>query len=285
MKKASIFFAAEAFLLSLCLACGPMEAAAQDCFTYELLPRRLVTSVFTADARAHRLPIAGNLDNNSIITGMGGSFPVSNISYRDVIAQFSGAGTIYSSLEHMPGHFRVATVDFFVDAYADVLVAPAFIIRGGFGHTSQHLADDASEIMGFTKSINYVRDYVQAFAIHSSATINGSLYAGAYYSYDFIIDTGNPATKYQKPWLIQCGGEGNYPLLEHITAFAAFDLKLRSELHYGTTQSFQIGIKVMRPDSDRALRFAYTYRAGLEDRGQFYDQRGIWNVVGVYFDW
>ena len=61
------------------------------------------------------------------------------------------------------------------------------------------------------------------------------------------------------------------------------DIKFKSEVEWATTQSYQIGFKILDKDP-RAIRFAYTYRTGIEDRGQFYKDRVKLSLIGVYFD-
>ncbi|MBI2429597.1 MAG: hypothetical protein HYV29_12540 [Ignavibacteriales bacterium] len=61
------------------------------------------------------------------------------------------------------------------------------------------------------------------------------------------------------------------------------DIKFRGELEYGSTQSYQVGVKSQN-QNQRAVRFAYTFRTGLEERGQFYNQRNVFHTIGLFFD-
>lgn len=210
---------------------------------------------------------------------MGGSFPVGNISFHGIEAQGSLASSIYTHLNSAGVRFQVVNVDFFVDLYLDVRLSPDATARFGWGHTSQHLADDAFESLGFSRSVNYARDYYQLFVIHRVPLLSGFVYGGTYYTYSFLIDRRRDGQ-----FLFQAGGEFlNYPVLTDAVFYCAVDVKLRSEVAYGATHSYQAGLKIIN-GSLRAVRLAYTLRTGIEERGQFYDRRSTYHLAGIFFD-
>ncbi len=247
--------------------------------TVTFLPDKKFVPAFTANGNEHRISYLKLTDRNSLIGSMGGSFPVGNISVGGIEAQGSLASSVYTRLNSAGVRFQVVDVDFFVDLMLDIRLSPATTMRFGWGHTSHHLADDAFESLGFTRSINYARDYYQWMVIHRLPILSGFVYGGTYYTYSFLIDR-----RMDGQFLLQAGGEFlNYPLLDDLTFYCAFDVKLRSELAYGSTQSYQAGVKVHN-GSLRAVRLAYTLRTGIEERGQFYDRRATLHLAGIYFD-
>lgn len=219
------------------------------------------------------------MNRKSLIGSMGGIFPMANIHFRELDAQVSIASSIYTYLNNAGIRFQVVNVDFFVDMYADIKLSPSATARVGWGHTSQHLVDDAFESLGYTKSVNYARDFYQLFLIHQVPLIKGFVYGGTYYNFSFLIDK-----RIDGEFLWEAGSEFlNIPVYGQIKFFSAVDLKLRSELAYGATQSYQAGFKVQN-ESLSAIRVAYTYRTGIEERGQFYNQRNSYHLLGVFFD-
>lgn len=86
-------------------------------------------------------------------------------------------------------------------------------------------------------------------------------------------------------FLFEVGGEFlNMPVYHSIHFYCALDFKLRSELSYGSTQSYQAGFKIQN-DALRTFRLAYTYRTGIEERGQFFNQRNDYHMIGMFFDY
>ena len=243
------------------------------------LPKQKYVSPFTANGNEHRISYNKLLNRNSLIGSMGGIFPMANIQFKGIDAQVSIASSIYTFLNSAGIRFQVVNVDFFVDMYADVKLTSSATVRIGWGHTSQHLADDAFESLGYTKSVNYARDFYQLFLIHQVPLIKGFVYGGTYYNYSFLIDK-----RIDGEFLLEAGSEFlNVPIFRPVNFYSAVDIKLRSELAYGATQSYQTGIKIQN-ESLSAMRVAYTYRTGIEERGQFYTQRNNYHTVGMFFD-
>ena len=243
------------------------------------LPHEKFVPVFTADGNAHRISYNKLTDRGSLIGSMGGIFPVANLRSNKLDAQISLASSVYTHLNNAGIRFQVVNVDYFVDVYADIRLTPLWTVRIGGGHTSQHLADDAFESLGFSRSINYARDYYQVFVIRRLPALRGFVYGGTYYTHSFLIDT-----RIDGQWLFQAGGEFlSTQLYGPLFVYTAGDIKLRGELEYGSTQSYQAGLKISG-DSYSAIRLSYTYRTGLEERGQFYNQRISRHMVGLFFD-
>lgn len=244
------------------------------------LPREKYAPVFTADGNSHRISYNKLTDRGSLIGSMGGVIPLANFRYETLDAQISLASSVYTHLNNAGVRYQVVNVDFFVDVYADIRLSRSWTLRIGGGHTSQHLSDDAFESLGFTRSVNYARDYYQLFTVHQMPAAGGFVYGGTYYTHSFLIDR-----RIDGQWLFQAGGEFiNTRLYGPLHAYAAVDIKLRGELEYGSTQSYQAGLKISG-DSFSALRLSYTFRTGLEERGQFYDQRIRRHMIGLFFDY
>jgi hypothetical protein len=107
--------------------------------------------------------------------------------------------------------------------------------------------------------------------------MGGFVYGGARLDYYSIPEVG-------KNWILQCGVEGgNIQLADGVRLYATFDIKARSEAAWATTQSYQIGTKLIEHDLS-AIRVAYTYRTGVAEQGQFYRQHIDLSLLGVYLD-
>jgi hypothetical protein len=255
------------------------QTSSEKKFSLELLPSEHIAPLFTANATEHRITISKIFEVNNYTGGMGGSFPLASAAYEGITGQLAIASTGYVYLRRTPGHLQVETIDFFVDVYADIVLGKEWTVRSGFGHTSQHFVDDAFEILEYKKSINYVRDYFKFFILKKAEIFNGFLYAGAYYNYHFVINTPT-----KNKMIYEFGSEVlNTHLTDAIILYLACDIKIHGELNNGTTQNYQIGLK-MGEEFGHMLRLAYNYRAGLEERGQFYNQRVHCNILGLYFD-
>jgi len=255
-------------------------AGALPAMDLELLPGRRIIRPFTANAVEHRMSLAKVFEENRYIGSFGGVVPLIGLGFDGYAAQFCVAGTFYTHLSAAERQFIVANGDYYVDATIDVRLSRAFSLRTGMGHTSQHLMDDALEVTKLPRSINFVRDYVQLFAVHTNPAIGGFLYAGCFYNTTFIIDEHLDGTM-----IYQAGGEGlNLSVAPMASIYVAADCKWRGESAYGTTQNYQVGIKIAREEGGRTLRCALNYRTGLEERGQFYSRRISRTSLGLYLD-
>jgi hypothetical protein len=242
-----------------------------------LLPEKKLVPSFTASGTQHRISYNEQLTRGIFIGSMGGIFPVADIRYHNLLCQISAASSIYTSLQNAGIKFKVTNVDFYVDIFFDIPISEESVLRTGWGHTSHHLADDA--IVPGLSPINYARDYYELFFVHRIHALNGFVYGGLYWNYSFLINSN-----IGRKLLPEFGGESTIgTLYQSITIYTAIDFKFRGELHYGATQSYQIGIK-SENQYFRAVRLAYTFRTGVEDRGQFYNLRNSLHTFGVFFD-
>ncbi|MBC7382609.1 MAG: DUF1207 domain-containing protein [Bacteroidia bacterium] len=243
-----------------------------------MLPNKKLVPLFTADARAHRLSIQKILENNSYLASMGGIFPIIQVQRKNKALQLCMAGTTYIGLKRYINHGSVVNTDFFVDIYADAKISDHFLMRLGTGHTSQHLSDDAIVNGGiFT---NYARDYHQLFGIYKNNKYRLFVYGGGLFNYNFKVDTIDISNKF----LFQFGFEHvPFKLGSNQYIFYAADFKWREELNYRSTQHYQFGYKYQK-NGLRALRIAYNYSTGVEERGQFYKQNITFSSIGLYLD-
>lgn len=241
----------------------------------ELFPGRRIFPLFRADALAHQLSLSRVTDNREWIGVIGGQVPIVQFAEEDFTAQIGVGASVFNRIIKTPGHITVYTVDYRVDIPVD-FEFPAFALRVGFGHISNHYADDGIEILQ-SHSINAVKDYVQADVARKVALIGGEVYAGFTYNYH-----AEPLR--DRRWIVQVGSNfGNYPLASWVNVYGAIDLKVKEEVRWGTTQSYQIGF-MTAPKGDYALRLAYTFRTGFEERGQLYDRSVSANLVTLYID-
>jgi hypothetical protein len=244
---------------------------------WTILPKEHLVPIFTADTRSHRIGLHKPLGESGIIGSMGGIFPLVKLNKWDKSAQFSAASTVYTTLETYTNRGYVVNVDYFVDFFLDVTLNAHFSLRGGMGHTSQHLADDA--LQAGLKPINFTRDYGQLFIVYNLPNQKGFCYGGGVLNSHFKtkIDFGTKT-------MFQLGFE-HWPVkwLDHNYLYYAGDIKWRGELNYGTTQNVQIGYKYMQPLS-HTLRLCLNYTSGYEERGQFYDQQRNLTTMSLYFD-
>lgn len=266
-----------AFILAL-ISIVPSVLSASE---ITLLPSARIIEPFTANAIEHRMSLAKAFDQNMYIGSLGGVFPLVSLSKEGRTAELSLAGTFYTNLSAKAHQYEVTNGDYYIDALLDLRLRPSFAVRLGMGHTSQHLMDDALEVEQLPHSINYVRDYIQLFAVKDVPALGGFFYAGAFYNYTFIINTHRDNTM-----IYELGGEAvNYPIARNLRAYIAADIKLRGESSFGTSQNYQLGVKLSSAETTtRAFRVALNYQTGLEERGQFYNRRVQRFLLGLYFD-
>lgn len=247
----------------------------------QLLPSRLVPT-FTADARAHRLQLLKTTQGSAFYGSMGGIFPAVQANVLNMPVQFSVAASTYLTLKRYVQRGEVINTDYFVDFLFDAQIAPKWYVRFGFGHTSQHLADDALNV-GFVPR-NYVKDYTQLQVMRYFLNRRLWCYAGGYYFKNFKIGDSIPVDWSGKV-MLQTGAEADlYQFGQSCAIYAAFDVKFRQEFDFATTQGIQFGVKYHTQQNHRAMRLAYHYLSGYDERGQFYKDRINLHTLGVYFD-
>ncbi len=253
--------------------------SAQERFQLTFVPDKQFIPSFTASGTEHRISYAKQFSSPSYRAALGGSFPMLHVRWTEFECLVNVSGTVYTTLESAGIKYQVTNADYYADVSFDIPLSDQTVLRLGSGHTSHHLVDDAVIALGNARVINYARDYFQMFVVHTVPQIRGFVYGGTYYNHSFLANVRRDGQ-----FLLQCGADGgNYSLYGPISLYAAVDLKLRSEAAYASTQSYQIGIRA-QGNPFRAVRLAYTYRTGMDDRGQFYTQRNRYHSAGIYFD-
>lgn len=252
-------------------------ANAQDSIgCVSIFPGKKLFPVAPADGLAHQLSLSKITENRQWIGAVGGSIPVVQVKLDNMVVQGSVAATLFSRLIKTPGHLTVYTVDYKVDFPFDARFGDV-CVRLAIGHISCHFLDDAFELLGETHSIQHANDYVTLAIAYDIEAIRGHVYAGTNYSYGT-----QPVPN--KPWLFQFGSEfANIPLHSFVSVYGAFDIKVREENGWGSTRSFQAGLRLFSHDN-YGLRVAYTLRLGFEERGQFYLNRETMNLVSAFVD-
>lgn len=243
--------------------------------TVQIFPGKKIFPRFTADGLSHQLSLSKVTENKDWIGAIGGSIPLAQLNFSDVTLQGSVAVTVFNRLVKTPGHLTVYTIDYKVDFPIDFRFSD-LALRVAVGHISCHFADDALELFG-KHSIQHVNDYVTLAGAYDVSVIGGYVYGGFNYSY------ATQPVPYL-PWLFQFGAQfGNIGLASDVTLYGAFDIKIRQEVGWGSTKSFQVGVRLF-PRMNYGLRIAYTLRTGFEDRGQFYLNRTTLNLLSAFID-
>lgn len=229
-----------------------------------------------ADGTVHQLALSKNLLTGRFIGAIGGLQRILQFNIYDYLIQTSLAATVYTTLYRKPDVVEVHTACFFVDLLFDIQISRYLTLRTGYGHYSSHLADDGVDKLRIN-AINYAKDYIRLIAAYRIIEPSLWLYGGIRFDTYTIPE-------YHKRWNLQFGFEGgNFQITEEIKLYGAIDIKFKSESSWGSTQSYQVGLKFFESFSN-ALRLAYTYRTGLDDRGQFYKEYVNLSTLGLYFD-
>jgi len=277
----------KSYFLILLLLHGAWGLKAQDSLSktpfirFEGLPQRMVPT-FSADARSHRLMLQKSTKELSFFGSMGGYFPVFNATVWGKTIQFSAGASTHLTLKRYVRRGEVLNVDFFADFLADLQINTNWYLRAGFGHTSQHIADDAIAIGMSVK--NYVKDYVQLKTIHKLFKQKMLLYGGLYYLHNFKIGENNIARDWSKKLMLQAGAEIDvYRITPTLVTYVAADVKFRQEFDFATTHALQAGLKI-KPKQNKTTRLAYNYLGGYEERGFLYNTKCNIHTMGLYFD-
>jgi hypothetical protein len=247
-------------------------------FSFKGLPDKKTVSIFTADARAHRVSFLKNGDESSYAISMGNIFPLLNIQKGHFQAQLNAAGSTHLTLLRLNQAGAVLNSDYFADVYADLSFNSPFILRLGTGHSSQHLSDDAIANGAFYR--NYAKDYHQIMGIYQSKHRDILAYAGLSYNYNFKTST-NISNK--ALWQI---GMVHYPFKQKDLAplFYAGDIKFREELNYAHNLNIQVGY-AFKDNLEHAVRIALNYGQGTDERGSFHPVQRNFFQAGIYFEY
>lgn len=250
-----------------------------------LLPRNQLVGSRTADLTWHRISLLRHFSGlrytgmDEYTGTMGGVFRVLGYEHKKNKLQLSIASTLGTRILRPPGNIIVETADFFVDILLDYQPLPWIAFRVGPGHTSQHLTDDAFEILGMRRSINYVRDYWQGFGEVRSDKYDSRVYLGGFYNYHLILDSLQP-----NAGMFQIGFESApFQLTTTIKPYVAMDYKVRGEINGNSSINFQTGIRIKNAEGS-AARLGIQYRNGIEDRGQFFQQKAEYWLGGLWLD-
>ena len=262
------------YVVFLCMI--PVLLFAQEGGTiFEFLPGKKLFPLQTADGLAHQMSLSRVTENRDWIGVIGASLPVLQADFPDAKLQAGVAATTFNRLIKTPGHLAVYTIDYKVDFPFDLQLS-RLTLRFAVGHISSHFADDGIEMLN-KRSIQYVNDYVTVGAGYDLPLIGGTVYGIINYIYHTV-----PVPN--RPWMLQVGADfGNYPLTGFARLYGAFDVRVKQDVSWGSTQSYQVGVKLFARD-DLQLRFAYTLRLGFEDRGQFYLNKETKNLYSVFLD-
>lgn len=229
-----------------------------------------------ADGVAPGFGVSKDFRSAMIYGSLGGQIPLLEVNVLGTMFQAGAGAAVLTSIIKRPRLLQVVTIDFLVEFPVDVRLSERLTLRTGYGHFSAHFADDGIEILG-RSSINYAKDYLMLFASSTLPALNGVVYAGGHWNFHSL-----PGEELH--WIGQTGFEaGNLQLFAEGFLYAAMDIQCKSEVAWATTQSYQCGIRLF-PRNERAVRITYTYRTGIDDRGQFYRERSTRHMVGVYLD-
>jgi len=242
----------------------------------ELFPRQSLFPKLYADGTAQQFSLSKDLLTRRFIGAIGGLQRIIQFRFYEYPIQTSLGATVYATLYRKADVVEVHTACFFVDLLFDIQFSENFILRTGYGHYSAHLVDDGIDKLQI-KAINYAKDYIPLITAYRIVNPGSWLYGGIRFDTYTIPEN-------HKRWNLQFGIEGgDFLITGNIKLYGAVDFKFKSEASWGSTQSYQIGLKFFESFSN-ALRFAYTYRTGLDDRGQFYKAHVKLSTLGLYFD-
>jgi hypothetical protein len=250
------------------------STAAADEPELSFFPGKKIFPAQPADALTHQISLSRVTNNHDWIGTIGGSVPMAQAKFDSTTFQVSTAVSTFNRLISPPG-LTVYTVDFKVDIPLDVRLG-ATALRFSLGHYSCHFADDGIELLG-KHSIQSIKDYYTLGAAHELPIIGGHAYGVVHWVHHNV-------PMRNRNWMLQIGGEaGNIDLNGFVRLYGALDVKFKQEVAWGTTQSYQVGARLLM-NGDRMLRVAYTIRRGFDERGQFYDVRENIGILSVFID-
>jgi hypothetical protein len=263
-----------AFWSLLLCAGGTRTACTQPSFS--LLPEAPLFPTLRADGLEHQLSLSTILDNREWIGDIGVAVPLLRFSDSSYILQTGAAGTVFSRLLKTPGHISVITLDYRVDFPLELAV-PSGIWRLGYGHISGHFADDGVALFG-PRQRNVVKDYLLGGYARIWKGLGGTSYVQAQWNYHNLPYA-------DKRWMLQVGfNSTDFRTSGWLALYAAGDIKWKEEAAWGSTRSLQVGV-VVSGSSARKVRLAYTWRSGLDDRGQFFESAGTLNLISLIVGW
>jgi len=257
-------------------AAAEADSTGKSSSAFHWFPNAPLFPHLDADGTAQQLSLCKDLDSRSIVGSIGGLQRMIETRIGELPVQVGIGATVYGSFVRMPHVLDVVTADFFVDFPLDIKLSDRLTFRTGWGHHSGHLVDDGIEALNL-HSINYAKDYSPFLLAYSIPPLAGFVYGGVRFDYYTIPEVG-------KHWNLRFGIEGGrIALTDDLMLYGALDLKCRQETGWGTTESYQIGLRTVVFGA-REIRFAYTYRTGPDERGQFYLQSHTSSLFGIFLD-
>ncbi len=253
--------------------------SAQFIDRFHFFPETTYVSSFAADGHAHRVNVENILFTKNVRATMGGMFPIFDIDLFGAKTQASISGSIHFEL-NPNGQAHVISNDYYVDYVTlDIPIHDATFVQFIAGHTSHHLSDNWYERLKLTTAIRYSRDYIKLFFVRETG-VNDQFYIGADYAYIFTVN----GLRTNKRWTVQSGGKISImELYPKIILYTAVDCKVRQEVEFAATNTFQIGVSTPMQNG-KVLRVSYQFRTGMDERGQFYPQHRMLNTVGFAID-
>lgn len=244
-------------------------------FNIDVFPNLKLYEKYFADALSPQFSISKHFESTQWFGNIGGELPIFNVGVSNLLLQSSINTTVFNTLIKTPGHIQVFTVDYRVDFTFDTEISKYLLARIIWGHVSAHFSDDGiTQLKHFP--ISYVRDYIGLHFERKLQILSGKIYLGGFYNYH-----NEPAL--DKHTTFQLGGDGGFRISKNILLYAAIDLKIKSEVNNGTTQSYQLGLRF--PYGEKTyFRLAYTHRRGFEERGQLYKLKDNKNLLGLFID-
>lgn len=255
------------------LPLGAQEKA--DSLSPRLLPPKHLVHDFVADGAAHRFSACQIFSPREVQVTVGGIIPLVEHILWDMPVQVSLGASIHARLD--PGRsIAVLSNEFGIDFFLlDVRLTDNFVVRTGMGHASHHLGDGAPRD-STVQAIDYSRDDVQLFMIRTFDVFSGQFYAGLRYNYAQVI-----GQTIHKPLSFQIGMHAlPWSFSQGFSAYIGWDVKLRQELSYGTSQWYEAGLQHSSIEG-RVIRLGVSYSCGYEERGQFFGKRRREAAIGI----
>ena len=261
------------FLIGQSLGFQPL--ASQIVPEAELFPQYKLVPTFPADPTSHKMKAENIMGKKDIRAALGGYLPVLGVQLLGRNLELSTGASVFFDV-HPNGSAQIVSSEFYIDfMVVDFHFLPEWSARALAGHTSHHLSDNTYEKLGLQESVNYSRDYVGAFLIHSVKDYS-LVYAGINYGYIFHFSGDD-----HKPWRFQLGGERTlFHVVPKLSAYIAVDFKLYQEYGYEFANAYQLGTKIPS-GSLRLFRLAYQFRHGVDERGQFFPKHRTLHTIGI----
>jgi hypothetical protein len=264
-------------LRACCVLVGVLLATcAHAQFSVSFLPGSSFFPSLRADGLEHQLSLSKITDDREWIGVVGGSVPV--LRYADSLTgvQVGTAASVFSRILKTPGHISVLTLDYRIDIPVEVRTTMGSF-QIGYGHVSSHFADDGVDLLAPSRR-NVVKDYLRAGYARAERSLGGTVYGIIQWNYHSLPSS-------DKHWMVQVGmNSADIPLSGALSAYVAGDVKIREDVSWGSTRSIQLGVS-LAGGASRVLRFAYTWRGGFDERGQFFDSRANLNMLSIGLAW